>query len=205
LESESRPTTLFYSDNSEGSQDIKFIYEKEDASIEDPYYGPFAINMVNTENDEAYPVLDSTLMYFCSDRDGQSFNIYSLGLQNVESHGLMEYLQLDTENPIITKIDTLSSVGDEKCPFINGNLMVFASNDNSGYGGYDLWYSIKRDGMWQAPKNFGKRVNTGFDEFRPVVMSVQESNNDVMVFSSNRPGGKGGFDLYYIGISKLTE
>jgi hypothetical protein len=26
--------------------------------------------------------------------------------------------------------------------------------------------------------------------------------NDLMIFSSNRPGGKGGFDLYYAGIPR---
>ena len=28
--------------------------------------------------------------------------------------------------------------------------------------------------------------------------------NDLMVFSSNRPGGLGGYDLYYVGIDKIS-
>ena len=86
-----------------------------------------------------------------------------------------------------------------------GNLMVFASNDDSGYGGYDLWYSIKKNNEWQKPQNFGESINTAYDEFRPVVASVDSSSNDIMMFSSNRPGGKGGFDLYYVGISKMIN
>jgi len=26
-----------------------------------------------------------------------------------------------------------------------------------------------------------------------------------MIFSSNRPGGKGGFDLYHVGIKKMMQ
>jgi len=32
--------------------------------------------------------------------------------------------------------------------------------------------------------------------------SVWEFDNNFMLFSSNRPGGKGGFDLYYVGVKK---
>ncbi len=32
-----------------------------------------------------------------------------------------------------------------------------------------------------------------------------EFANDFMLFSSNRPEGKGGFDLYYVDIEKIQE
>ena len=34
-------------------------------------------------------------------------------------------------------------------------------------------------------------------------MPQYEFNNDFMIFSSNRPGGLGGFDLYYVGIPDI--
>jgi hypothetical protein len=82
--------------------------------------------------------------------------------------------------------------------------MVFTSNRPGGYGGYDLYYS-KFDGQsWSEPVNFGEDINTEYDEFRPVALQVFDFKNDVMLFSSDRPGGKGGFDLYYVGIDKIT-
>ncbi len=81
--------------------------------------------------------------------------------------------------------------------------MVFASDREGGFGGFDLWYSVYNGQEWSAPVNLGGEINTEYDEYRPVVVSTEDSYvNDLMVFSSNRPGGKGGFDLYYVGVPK---
>ena len=53
---------------------------------------------------------------------------------------------------------------DDKCPFIFNDFMVFASNRQGGYGGYDLYYSIWNNGKWSLPLNFGNRINTRYDE-----------------------------------------
>jgi hypothetical protein len=78
--------------------------------------------------------------------------------------------------------------------------MVFSSNREGGFGGYDLWYSRLVNGEWTKPENFGAEINSPYDEFRPIVKECIP--NDLMIFSSNRPGGKGGFDLYYVGINR---
>ncbi len=102
------------------------------------------------------------------------------------------------------KHDILSSSSDDRCPFVNGSFIVFTSNREGGYGGYDLYYSYYKDGNWQEPVNFGPGINSEYDEFRPVPVQVWNYENDMMVFSSNRPGGMGGFDLYYVGINKIN-
>ena len=44
-----------------------------------------------------------------------------------------------------------------------------------------------------------------FDEYRPIIRPQEWGfTNDLMIFSSNRPEGLGGFDLYYVGIDKLN-
>lgn len=44
------------------------------------------------------------------------------------------------------------------------------------------------------------------DEYRPIVRSDKwKFDNNMMIFSSNRPGGKGGFDLYFVGIERKGE
>jgi hypothetical protein len=83
--------------------------------------------------------------------------------------------------------------------------MVFASNRPGGYGGFDLYYSEFRNGQWSEAKNFGERINTEYDEFRPITLHYWDFENTLMIFSSNRPGGKGGYDLYYTGISQKVE
>ena len=82
--------------------------------------------------------------------------------------------------------------------------MVFTSDRPGGYGGYDLYYSFYNGNEWGEPINFGEDINTAYDEFRPVAVQVYEFKNDLMIFSSNRPGGMGGYDLYYVGIDKIV-
>jgi hypothetical protein len=85
--------------------------------------------------------------------------------------------------------------------------MVFASNRDGGYGGYDLWYASYDGSEWSEPVNFGPDINTEHDEFRPIIMSTDANKylNDLLIFSSNRPGGKGGYDLYYTGMKRITD
>ena len=99
-----------------------------------------------------------------------------------------------------SKVDILNSAGDDKCPFIFRKLIIFASNRPGGLGGYDLYYSKFSNGNWGTPVNFGPEINTASDEYRPVMGGDEEFTNTFMMFSSNRPGGKGGFDLYFTGI-----
>jgi len=112
----------------------------------------------------------------------------------------------DVENNgevVIAKDTILSSLYDDKCPSINNNLLVFTSNREGGYGGFDLWYSQLVENSWTTPVNFGSKINSEYDEYRPVTFRFLDY--DLMIFSSNRPGGKGGFDLYCVKIEDLIE
>ncbi|WP_075350432.1 PD40 domain-containing protein [Algoriphagus marinus] len=79
----------------------------------------------------------------------------------------------------------------------------FASDRPGGLGGFDLYYSFKTASGWSDPVNFGPSINSAQDEYRPVVSDHPDFSNRLMIFSSNRPGGLGGFDLYYVGILKF--
>ncbi len=140
-----------------------------------------------------------TQMYFDETTDGNS-DIYKTDIP--DSLNFMQFLMADTAFEK-EAASTLNSDYNDRCPFINGDYMVFSSDRPGGFGGYDLYYSFFRNGEWTEPIIFGEEINSEYDEFRPVVAQVFEYQNDLMVFSSNRPGGLGGFDLYYVGIDKL--
>ncbi len=80
-----------------------------------------------------------------------------------------------------------------------------SSNRAGGFGGYDIYYSVFRNGNWSSPVNMGPRINTSSDEYRPVIGSNPDFTNNFIMFSSNRPGGKGGFDLYFSGLQLPEE
>ena len=76
--------------------------------------------------------------------------------------------------------------------------MVFTSDREGGQGGFDLYYSRLVNGTWTEPVNFGPEINTEYDEYRPIVVPFEAISNYLMIFSSDRPGGLGGFDLYIV-------
>ena len=99
-------------------------------------------------------------------------------------------------------MSVLSSDQDDKCPYIYKETLVFTSNRSGGYGGYDLYYSeYDSKSGWQPPVNMGPDINTAQDEYRPILFQSDiDENRDMLIFSSNRPGGLGGFDLYFVGL-----
>ncbi len=176
-------------------------YTFSGGSMADPT--PFRMNIINSDAYDAYPAFlpDGTEFFFCSNRDG-NLDIYS---QEVDYHtNLLQWVKEDTVYQP-TPVESLNSPEADVCPYINGILMVFTSQRAGGFGGYDLYYSQLSESGWSDPVNFGAKINTEFDEFRPVTFFAPKFDNDLMVFSSNRPGGKGGFDLHYVGIPKLMQ
>lgn len=193
---------FFYSSDASGSLDILCCYYDFGDGVFLPEGDPSPVSVLNTSFDEGYLTIHNDAagnretVYFMSDRDG-SFDIY-------RANGDENMLINESSSVTVSKVTQLSSSADDKCPYISGNMMVFASDREGGFGGFDLWYSVFNGQEWSAPVNMGDDINTEYDEYRPVVVSTREEGflNDLMVFSSDRPGGKGGFDLYYVGIPR---
>ncbi len=138
------------------------------------------------------------MLVFTSDKDGQ-FDIYESDFPSGKSP--IEFLS--DPNPKTVRKLNLNSSSNDHMPFVYGELLVFSSDRPGGFGGYDLYYSQKTANGWTKPVNFGPKINSEFDEYRPVVSDHPDFANRLMIFSSNRPGGLGGFDLYFVGIPKF--
>jgi hypothetical protein len=133
---------------------------------------------------------------FSSDKDGQ-FDIYEMDIPT----GMTPLEFLTDSKPKEVRKLAINTDANDHMPFVWKDKLVFASDRPGGLGGYDLYYSKKTADGWSNPVNFGHPINSAFDELRPIVSHVQFVNN-LMIFSSDRPGGKGGFDLYYVGVAK---
>ena len=87
-----------------------------------------------------------------------------------------------------------TDAGNEHCPMLlqDGESLCFASARAGGYGQSDIWCA-KQDatGTWQEPVNQGPNINTAANEFH-----FTQDATGVVYFTSNRPGGFGGLDLY---------
>ena len=72
------------------------------------------------------------------------------------------------------------------------SVMLFSSRRPGGYGGYDLYYSILRDGRWTRGINLGKQINSSYDEVSPFLTK----DGRTLFFSSNGLKSLGGFDIF---------
>jgi hypothetical protein len=160
--------------------------------------GPFPLSLLNSDSDEAYICFDTNQdsAYFTTNAEG-NFDIY-MYLKPAEQT-MDSWFNQNFESS--SKADILNSTSDDKCPFIFRKIMIFASDRPGGLGGFDLYYSSFSNGQWGTPVNFGPGINSSADEYRPVMSSDEEFTNNFMIFSSNRTGGKGGFDLYFTGVT----
>ncbi len=204
----SLPEIFMFANDCNGDYDIKFL-EKSGTD-------PTGIKFLNTSANELYPSFYGKELFhqdiwgydvnkiekilYCSDKEGD-FNIYEVLLP--QNQDIVEILKSDKMFES-NKLGINSPAGD-KCPFVNGKLLVFSSDRPGGYGGFDLYYSVYRNENWSEPVNFGEKINTQYDEYRPITLFMNDFDNNLLIFSSNRPGGKGGFDLYYTGIKQMIK
>ena len=101
-------------------------------------------------------------------------------------------------------VTELSSVANENDPSIrHDGLEIFFHSNRVGSTGtaLDLWVATRESTLdpWSTPVNLGNTINTVFLEQNAYL----SSDNRTLLFSSDRPGGSGGLDLYMSTRTKL--
>lgn len=174
-----------------------------------PVYSPLPVipdpvpaTVFNSDFNDVYLSLSRTLdtAYFCSDRSGD-FDIFMM--KKPSGSGLDEWFSSAPASPVA--VDSICSGYNDKCPYVSGRYMLFASDMPGGSGGFDLYLSVFRGGKWSSPVNLGPEINTSANEYRPVLGTDLYFENRYLIFSSDRSGGKGGYDLYFTGIDLPVE
>jgi hypothetical protein len=187
------------SENISGDLDLNYFKNRPVSGSGLPaLLGPYPVQLLNSGADDIYLCFDTNMdsAYFSSAREG-SFDIF------LKSRPAQTDLTtwFDNSYSVSDKVDSLNSAADDKCPLVYKNILVFTSYRPGGFGGYDLYYSLFKNGKWNSPVNFGPDINTSFNEYRPVIGTHADFNNHFLIFSSDRPEGKGLFDLYFRGVN----
>ncbi len=92
----------------------------------------------------------------------------------------------------------VNSSGNDGAPSISpdGQFLYFMRCDQMNKyeaKGCEIWVAKRRNKtLWENPVKLPSPVNTGNDQFPKVF-----PDNNSLVFSSSRPGGKGGLDFYF--------
>ena len=151
-----------------------------------PYALPSPINSKYYEPSASYS-FDERTLYFVSDRPGGfgGTDIYVCRYSTTGGWGKPENLGSTINTPL-----------DEDAVFIHpdGKTLYFSSKGHEGMGGYDIFSSILRNGVWSVPYNLGYPINTAEDD---IFFSITADNRHAY-FSSSREEGFGSQDIYRI-------
>ncbi|MDX9891789.1 MAG: OmpA family protein [Bacteroidales bacterium] len=101
--------------------------------------------------------------------------------------------------------DQVNTEGQEVFPALRGDsTLYFSSDGHAGLGGLDIFMSTMKNNEWSKPENLGVPINSCWDEIGMIFddQEVLDPKSKVPYlakgfFSSNRPGGRGGDDIYY--------
>ncbi len=143
---------------------------------------------VNTASYETQPSLsaDGKTLYFASNRAGGfgDIDIYVTSMDELNDWSVPVNLG-----------EIINTKGRDWAPYIHpdNRTLYFASNEHTGLGGFDLFYSIKdSSGKWGEPVNLGYPINTGNDEYglilnaagsRAYFASDKDSSNGKDIFT----------------------
>jgi peptidoglycan-associated lipoprotein len=177
---------------------VSGLHELEVIKQNKSYYRVKNLEALNTASAEYSPVFLNNELYFTSNRgsgkiyeaEGKPFS----NLYKVASRGAN--VDLNTLIPLPSSINT-EGINDGCVTFSpDGKIMVFAKgNTGKKKGGedVDLYIARFRNGEWTAAQAITGSVNTpGHWESTPSF----SPDGRTLYFSSSRPGGQGGLDIY---------
>ncbi|TNE55014.1 MAG: hypothetical protein EP344_13670 [Bacteroidetes bacterium] len=142
---------------------------------------------INSASDEYLPALtaDGSMMIFTR-RDDYDENFYTSTREPDGSWGKAEYLE---------GVNTTQNEGAETIS-ADGSWLVFTAcnrrNDGS-LGSCDLYWSQQKGGSWTKPVPFSAAINSEHWDAQPSI----SPDGRTIFFSSTRPGGQGGKDLWF--------
>lgn len=185
--------------NARGSSGYMDIYVSQREG--EKWGRPVAIPAVNSPYGDETPFIsaDGNTLVFSSDRDG-SKELPRNANGNVRvSYDLYISKKVNGQFSRPVPLSSLINTSDhERSPSLSrdGNYLFFSRFPFGNSKASRIYFSRREKDSWSPPVALPQTINGGYAEngWRPL--------GDGYIFSSHRPGGKGGWDLYF---TKITE
>jgi outer membrane protein OmpA-like peptidoglycan-associated protein len=194
------PSRLYFSSASEKSEGGK----RDPNGYPNEEFGSFTYDMFRIEKsngtwDQAYP-LNPDLN---TARNEVLYNFTNQGLVAFFFRGFnMKFGEIVTDTFRTEKVELEkntvfnspadASYGDKDIFFVNDSTFIFSAVRDEGFGGYDLYITMREDGVWKDPVSLGRGINSPYHE-RTAHLS---KNGEYLFFSSDRLESIGGYDIF---------
>jgi outer membrane protein OmpA-like peptidoglycan-associated protein len=163
------------------------IYARQ--KVFDKWSKPMALDAINSKYADGgcFITYDQNYLLFTSDRPGGQGNC-DLWVSQRKGDSWMEPVNMGApvNSPGYEGFPSLSPDG-KTLYFVRECPEKTKCKDKLG-----IFYAEKVNDTWTEPKKMPAPVNTEYCEFGPVILA----DNLSLIFSSTRPGGYGGYDLY---------
>jgi len=198
--------SLYFASNEPGGSGDLDLWFTTRPTISDPWMEPVNLGpTVNSSVEDMRPSIsaDELSIFFTSKRSGGYGGFADLWVTTRAS------LSDPWEAPVNLGPIVNSSFG-EGLPSISadGRKLFFSDYGYEpfrpgGYGSHDLWITtrVTKNEPWGTPANLGPTIN-GLDSDVGPCISPDES---ILYFSSDRPGGSGGLDLWQVSIEPVVD
>ncbi|MBC8104350.1 MAG: PD40 domain-containing protein [Cytophagales bacterium] len=185
---------LFFQSDRPGGQGTIDIYvsrrknPKDDFSWGDP---------VNLGPDVNTPLLEQAASYLQSAEDGAGnlyFNRGPVGLADLYYAAVTRDGETRGPAVLVSELSDPAAFDQHATVRKDGREIFLASTRVGGLGGFDLYTSTRRSvhEPWSPPVNLGAPLNTTVNDQQPSLSSDART----LLFTSNRPNGFGGNDLW---------
>ena len=155
---------------------------------------------INTNDDEYWPSITAdghTLIFTRQPNNSNNPNFRGV----VQEDFYVSYFTDNIWQNSVNAGSPLNSVQNEGAQTLSsdGTYMYFTGcNRPGGKGACDIYFSAFSNGRWSVPSNVGAPINTSRWESQPSI----SADGKTLFFSSSRPGGKGGKDIWF---SRLND
>jgi hypothetical protein len=176
---------------------LGFFNNKKLENLPPPGPGSLPNEFPHAANSSGFPCLadNGNTLYFASTSNfnGEGYGGYDLWVSYFKNGTWTEPRNLGPK---------VNSPGDDICPFVDANgILYFSSNTHFGFGGFDVYRAQKTQDGWGALRHMGPGVNSPQDDLYFVFDDV----NKVGYFTSNRKGGAGDYDIYSANFTGVLD
>ena len=205
-DSEYHQATPYYSEALGSIFFINSIEQEGELLFDDNGKNSLAIGRANEQGLLQFLLKDLSTSFYYPFFHVESGNLY-FASNFKDSYGGTDLYYVRTNNGQIMSAPInlgprINTPGNDIAPYIFEGSFYYASDIFYGMGGMDIYKSEMQEGdEFSIPINLGEGINTASDDFGLIIKN-DDKGGLVGYMASNRPGGKGGDDIYGFKMAK---